>query len=284
MVSTFTTWALTKVNELTDKELRHKNSALVYLDQTTNELPQIVIMYINYWWPTAFRSTSVQRKIGIIVRAYCQQHDEHAICTMYESVVVEENHLKTVFRTVPVLFFKYNELFNKYSPTFSMLYGALNAEQQKFYAEKAFNVNGYLIRQLSLEDRTQESYDTAVRTSPGVIRYTPKVNRTAGMIEAAVRKSAYVLEYLTIQQQDLFLEKAVLNPGNDDTNWPSDLWNKIYNKIDGRVVFIRVGSSRRWLQTILNRTNRQKLIELYRKWEQKKNDMANRWHNEHAPR
>jgi hypothetical protein len=104
------------------------------------------------------------------------------------------------------------------------------------------------------------------------------------MIEAAVRKSAYVLEYLTIQQQDLFLEKAVLNPGNDDTNWPSDLWNKIYNKIDGRVVFIRVGSSRRWLQTILNRTNRQKLIELYRKWEQKKNDMANRWHNEHAPR
>lgn len=249
--------------------LSNKVLALSYLKENTELPPQELIQHINYWWPKAFKSAEVCKILANRTVKYCDQ--ETKAFEMYNHLVEEldgdnSESIRSILAHVPVLFFKYPDLFSRYNQSFGSLFIGLNEEQRVKYARVALDVNGYLIRRIPKALRTQEMYETAVNCTADALKWVPSENRTPGMIEHAVRNSAYVLEYLTEEQQLQYLSISILNPEYDDSHWPVGFWN----------------SNRKWVQKLLSRVPKETLEQWKREWKQKKDDAENRWHGEQA--
>jgi len=277
-MSNFVQWISTKANELVDPELRQTNAVKKYLDLhyniSENEYDidiKDVFLYVNENYPLSLRKKSVQKQMSRAVQRYGYGYGEDAVCALYDAVDKEMTaatkvYFHYIFRNVPVLFFKYDELFSIFASNFRDIFKKLNLDQQVRYAAKALAVNGFLINEIPIAQRTQSMYNLSVENHGSAIKYVPNVNRTPIMIHNAILSSPYALEFLTADHQVEYFEDCVLNPGSLETNWPSDLWSK----------------PPPWLQKIFKKIKPETLAILKKKWKEKKDDVENRWHSAHA--
>lgn len=294
-MSEFITW----VNEIVDTDLRHKNRTVDYLNSSEIRKKSVydIVKYIKDWWPHALKDQNVLNKlIEIVLRHKPRWSDKDAFdiydhtCELFEDDNDTLRSIQYVFSHVPLLFFEKDALFHRfpYSPHVNTYYQDLLPHQRVKYAAKALSLNGYLLRNVPMElidspDEKQELYKIAVHNSPGAIRDVPEQNRTDVMMINAVCKSAYALEHLTPENQDEFLEDAIMNPDDArETHWPSDIWYMVYHTVDNRPEPYQVKSGRAWLQKIFNRVDRRKLVDWYIAWHKKRKNEANRRLNEQS--
>jgi len=296
----FITWASNAATEMVDTDLRHKNRTLDYLSSREIGRKSVydIVEYIKDWWPRALKDKIVVEKLVEIVLQHKPRWSDEDASNMYDrtcELCKEDNEnlrsIQYVFSHVPLLFFEKDALFHffgQYSPHVRTYYQDLSPPQKAKYAAKALSLNGYLLRDVPFEliklpGEKQGLYEIAVHTSPGAIQYVPEQNRTDDMMRNAVCKSAYVLEYLTSEKQDDFLEDAIMNPDDErETHWPSTIWHMVYHKVGNRAEPHNVKSGRAWLQNILNRVSQPKLISWYIAWHNKKKREANRQLNEQS--
>lgn len=289
-MSGFITWVSNAANEMVDTELRHNNRAFDYLNSSeiSNKSVYDIVKYIKYWWPRALKDTNVLNKlVEIVLQRKPLWSDARAVgiydrtCELFKDDNDTLRSIQYVFSHVPLLFFEKDALFRRfpYSPNVRTYYEDLLPQQKATYAAKALSLNGYLLSDVPMKriaDK-QELYEIAVHKSPGAIMYVPEQNRTDVMMRNAVCKSAYALEYLTPEKQDEFLEDAIMNPDDErETHWPTNIWHMVYHKVGNRTKPHHVEGGREWLQKILNRVNRLKLVDWYKAWHEKRENEANR--------
>jgi len=295
-MSEFITWVSNAANEMVDADLRHKNRTIDYLHSSEISEKSVydIVKYIKDWWPLALKDTNVLNKLVEIVLQHKKRWSDAGAVDIYDrtcELFKDDNDtlrsIQYVFSHVPLLFFEKDALFHRfpYLPHVRMYYESLLPHKRAKYAAKALSLNGYLLREVPMElvAEKQELYEIAVHKSPGAIMYVPEQNRTDVMMRNAVCKSAYALERLTPEKQDEFLEDAIMNPDDErETHWPSDIWYMVYHKVNNRAEPHHVQTGRAWLQKILDRVDRLKLVGLYIAWHEKKEAEANRRLNEQS--
>lgn len=293
-MSKFLTWVTNKASEITDTDMRHKNRTIEYLNSSeiNGKSMYDIVQYIKKWWPRALKDEIVLEKLTEIVEQHMSDASLSDIydstCLLFEDDSETLQYIQYVFSHVPLLFFEKDELFHRfgqYSPDVRTYYQSLSEEQKAKYAAKALTLNGYLLRDVPMSNvaNKQGLYEIAVHSSPGAIKNVPIKNRTDDMMRNAVCKYAYALEHLTQEKQDEFLEDAIMNPSDEhETHWPSDIWYMVYEKVDNHHKPYKVQSGRTWLQKILNRVDRLKLVGLYIAWHKKRKEKADRQMNEQA--
>jgi len=290
-MSKFLTWVTNKASEI-NTDIRHKNRTIDYLNSSeiNGKSMYDIVKYIKYWWPRALKDEIVLRKLVQIVLQHTPDEDAVDIydrtCKLLKNDSETLQSIRYVFSHVPLLFFEIDELFRdfkiQHSSDVTEYYQSLSQNQKAKYAAKALTLNGYLLRDvpMSIVANKQRLYEIAVQESPGAIKNVPIINRTDDMMRNAVCKSAYALEHLTPEKQDEFLEDAIMNPDDaHETHWPSDIWHMVYLKVDNRP---EVKSGRAWLQNILKRVDRLKLVDWYIAWHKKRKEEADRQMNEQA--
>jgi len=290
-MSKFLTWVTNKASEI-NTDIRHKNRTIDYLNSSeiNGKSMYDIVEYIKYWWPRALKDEIVLRKLVQIVLQHTPDEDAVDIydrtCKLLKNDSETLQSIRYVFSHVPLLFFEIDELFRdfkiQHSSDVTEYYQSLSQNQKAKYAAKALTLNGYLLRDvpMSIVANKQRLYEIAVQESPGAIKNVPIINRTDDMMRNAVCKSAYALEHLTPEKQDEFLEDAIMNPDDaHETHWPSDIWHMVYLKVDNRP---EVKSGRAWLQNILKRVDRLKLVDWYIAWHKKRKEEADRQMNEQA--
>jgi len=290
-MSKFLTWVTNKASEI-NTDIRHKNRTIDYLNSSeiNGKSMYDIVKYIKYWWPRALKEKIVLEKLTEIVEQHMSDKDASKIydrtCSLLDDDSKTLQSIRYVFSHVPLLFFEKDELFRSFKIQHSSdvieYYQSLSQNQKAKYAAKALTLNGYLLRDvpMSIDANKQRLYEIAVHSSPGAIKYVPITNRTDDMMRNAVCKSAYALEHLTRENQDKFLKDAIMNPDDaHETHWPSGIWHM---EVDNHHKPYQVKSRRAWLQKILNRVDRLKLVDWYIAWHKKRKEEADRQMNEQA--
>lgn len=195
--------------------------------------PQESVSQIFARFPEMLDVPFVRQQLLVRMRKYCLS-DYARAQNMFDDIRhktpgVVSRISKLLAQTNVLLFFRNDELYNKFQTNLGPMYESLTNQQKNEFAEKVLATHGYLLRALNKTSRTKYLCSLAVFSDGIALEHVPDEFKTKALMTLAVSKSGYALQYVKKKYQSQLLCSALCVSGLNILKqaWFSKLFHKL---------------------------------------------------------
>lgn len=268
----FTTWVVDNIVGSAESIILNERDSLKIratraLETISNDItPQESIREIFRRFPEVLTQNNVRQKLYERMRRYCyDETEENADARaqeMFEDILCKSSGVipvlsELLWKTNTLLFFRNNELYNRFNDDLGLMYEVLTDEQKVEFAPKVLRTRGYLLREIPKNLRSKIICDIAVKQSGTALKHVPLKWKTKKLMKIAVNQSGYALEYVKKKYQREMTCLAYQKGGQDILKQP-------------------------WFVVLFKKLTQKQQQTCIDKEKHDRDDVCNRWHNARA--
>lgn len=179
--------------------------------------PQESVSQIFSRFPEMLDVPFVRQQLLDRMRKYCSSNYARAQRMLddirHKTPGVVSRISKLLAQTNVLLFFRNDDLYNKFQTNLGPMYETLTNKQKKEFAQKVLATHGYLLRAINKTSRTKYLCSLAVSSNGIALEYVPDKFKTKALMTLAVSESGYALQYVKEKYQSQLLCSALCVSG-----------------------------------------------------------------------
>jgi len=264
------TWLVDNVVGSIESLMLHENDSLQNratraLETISNSItPQESIHKISRRFPEVFERMNVRQKLYERMRQYCYDNVDRESADaraqeMFEDILCDSSGVipvlsELLWKTNTLLFFRNDELYDRFNDELGEMYKVLTTEQKVEFALKVLGTHGYLLGEIPENLRSKIFCNIAVNQFGTALKHVPLNCKTKKIMELAVNRSGYALKYVKKKYQREMTCLAYQKGGKDMLKQP-------------------------WFVVLFKKLTRQQRQNCIVKERQKRHDTCSHWHN-----